>query len=385
MFYDKLIIRLIGLIPVATYRHELRTRYIDSISVRKFERWHPSKVRKNSVLIIEANPWHGEIVPGFAKYFQDLGFNVDVFLRPENNTENPFVNYATPDTPAPHIFVITPGLLKQYARDLGQYEHVFLSTSVFWDREFNGTVAEYLGYDIKCRGNVMMVEHSPQQFLETYRLAKRPETIFSLSAYQDVKRINPHYFGPIIDNRPKDNIVRFVVVGSIVADAKNHHLLIDAANDLINSGIDNFEINIVGRGVLDIPEHLKSKIKLCGRLAYREMFEKIQETDFLLVCLDPENPAHDRYKSGTTTGSLQLSFGFHRPMIISSEFANAYSLNDKNAIIYPGNELSNAMARAMKMTPIQYGRLVSGIRTKASDVYTESLNNLKSALQTRGQ
>ena len=51
------------------------------------------KPRKNSVLLIEPNPYHGEIQPGFVKYFQDLGYNVDIFMRLENYLENPFVKY----------------------------------------------------------------------------------------------------------------------------------------------------------------------------------------------------------------------------------------------------------------------------------------------------
>ena len=39
------------------------------------------KVAAKSVLVIEPNNYHGEVVPGFVKYWQDLGYNVDVIMR----------------------------------------------------------------------------------------------------------------------------------------------------------------------------------------------------------------------------------------------------------------------------------------------------------------
>ena len=31
---------------------------------------------KNNVLLLETNGCHGEVIGGYAKYFQDLGYNV---------------------------------------------------------------------------------------------------------------------------------------------------------------------------------------------------------------------------------------------------------------------------------------------------------------------
>ena len=35
-------------------------------------------IRKNCVLIVETNNCHYEVIPGFAKYFTELGYNVDI-------------------------------------------------------------------------------------------------------------------------------------------------------------------------------------------------------------------------------------------------------------------------------------------------------------------
>ena len=42
------------------------------------QKFYKTPVRKNSVLIVEPNPYHAEILPGFVRYFQDLNYNVDI-------------------------------------------------------------------------------------------------------------------------------------------------------------------------------------------------------------------------------------------------------------------------------------------------------------------
>ena len=49
-----------------------------------------TNVDDNSVVVIEPNPFHGETVPGYVKYFLDLGYQVDVFLTYEIAFEQPF-------------------------------------------------------------------------------------------------------------------------------------------------------------------------------------------------------------------------------------------------------------------------------------------------------
>ncbi len=49
--------------------------------------------RRHSVVLIENTNWHGEVLPGLAKYFIDLGYNVDVVLTKNLNRMKPFSNY----------------------------------------------------------------------------------------------------------------------------------------------------------------------------------------------------------------------------------------------------------------------------------------------------
>ena len=67
-----------------------------------------SEINKNKILIIEKYEFHGECIPGFIKYFQDLGYkNIDILininlnkLRPLNipyfNNKINIFEYSTP-------------------------------------------------------------------------------------------------------------------------------------------------------------------------------------------------------------------------------------------------------------------------------------------------
>lgn len=344
------------------------------------DRFSTRKIRPNSVLVIEPNPWHGEIVPGFVKYFQDMGYNVDVFLRRENNDENPFAKYPPSNL---RIFVCTPKQLRKWCRHLDKYEHVFLSTSVFWDCGFSGLFQDWLGFEIKCRGRTLMVEHSPQVFLDKYNMRAYSDRILSLSEYDNIKQCNPHYFGEIESSKQKHSPTKFAIVGTIHPDAKNHNLLIAAARALMQREITDFHIFIIGRGHLDIPTDVMPHITMCGRMNYDAMFQTVSQCDFIIALLDPDNAEHARYRKGTTTGSLQLSLGFNKPMIINEQFAPTYGLTDKNAVIYAGNNLDVAMQTAIEMSDKKYHELTENLFKLHESVYNKSITNLKSALHEK--
>ena len=40
-----------------------------------------NSIKKRTVLIFEPNRYHFECLPGYAKYFIDLGYNVDILSR----------------------------------------------------------------------------------------------------------------------------------------------------------------------------------------------------------------------------------------------------------------------------------------------------------------
>ena len=357
-----------------------QTRLYNKLKLPQFD----FNVRPNSVLLIEPNPYHGEIQPGFVKYFQDLGYNVDIFMRLENYIENPFVNYT--DNP-PRMFFGTAPIIRDWVNKLtpDQYEYVFLSSSAFWNNpnEFFGPYLEYLGGEPKAKHGILMIEHNAIPCLKEYNEEKylAENRLFALTENNGIPRLNPHYFGVFDETEFNPNMINFVVVGGVNSDCKNHNLLLESINGLITNGISNFHIYVIGKGRLNIPKELSEYISFMGRLNYRDMYDVVNKSDYILALLDPTNPKHDRYKTGTTTGSFQLSLGFTKPIVIDREFAKHYKLNDKNAIVYEQNDLYNAMRDAITKTVAEYKSMQQNLSKLEKDIYQESLNNLTKSVK----
>lgn len=168
------------------------------------------------------------------------------------------------------------------------------------------------------------------------------------------------------------------MVGGINPYRKNHRLLIDAVDKLLSTGEKSFKITVVGRGnKANIPQNMQAYFELTGYLDFPSMAQKMQEADFFLPLLDPENKAHERYITTGVTGSAQLIYGFLKPPLISRKFTAFYRFDDENAIVYDGNDLATAMLDAMRMDVKQYKRLCARLSALSTRVQEESVDNLK--------
>ena len=67
------------------YKTELEaiiyTKTANSLKINHFEEMFNNSIKKRTVLIFEPNRYHFECLPGYAKYFIDLGYNVDILSR----------------------------------------------------------------------------------------------------------------------------------------------------------------------------------------------------------------------------------------------------------------------------------------------------------------
>ncbi len=195
--------------------------------------------------------------------------------------------------------------------------------------------------------------------------------------------VNPHYFGKVKITPKNKDITKFIVVGGISSWRKNYDLLIASVRRLAKL-TDKFKVIVVGAGQkLQIDEDVAKYFDIRGRLPYREMFAAMEEADFFLCLLDPENPDHDRYVSMGTSGSFQLIYGFAKLCLIQSKFAAAYEFNHTNSLVYENNaDLVPLMQQAIEMDGAVYARLQSELKNKAKNIRERSLRNLKLLLET---
>ena len=342
------------------------------------------KIRLNSVLIVEPNPYHSEILPSYIKYFQDLGFKIDLFLRHENLKDLPEF-----DKSEINIF---EGCIKHIKkclklRKIRKYEYVFFSTSALCEKGVAQSFLNYLKFKPKAKNGLLMVEHSVIPCLENYKEEKflKQNRLFSTFGYNDVPQLTPCYFNNVkITPKSNDNIVRFSVVGATYYDCKNLNLLFEASRKLIENNISNFEIILNGSNIENIPSDLVENIIEDGKVKFKRLYSNLEKSDYILFLLDDEQGYHKRYKQGTTTGAMNLSLGFCKPAILNEAFANAYGLNNQNAIVYSKNDLFEAMKKAIELNNDNYLNLQNNLANYQQEIYNKSLKNLKQNIGKTG-
>ena len=356
-----------------------------------YEKFLYHNIRKNSVLLVEANPYHGECLPGMAKYFLDLGYNVDVIMNHNEFRLNPFCNFKDARV---QLFGMDVESIKRILDSdiIEKYEHLYFNSDRIFDVNKNELVSyyNYFGTDLKLpEEKVINMVHT---------IEKYDENNFSHPAFfgvtlselpiikgKDLQIVNTHYFGEFAKHTKNDKLVKFVCVGNIESKRKNHSLLFDAIDYLLSKEITNFKINVIARGGnLLIPEKYQKFIEFLGRLDYKDMYANVNDSDFFLTLLDPENPDHNRYLTCGTSGSYQLIYGFSKPCLICDKFACDINMIDKNnAILYKKNsDLGRAMQRAIEMPTKEYQEIQNNIQSLAQQIYDQSLKNLENLLKT---
>ncbi len=342
-------------------------------------------IASKTILMIEANDYHGECLTGMAKYFLDMGYNVDVIMTPDGAALAPFGNFQ--DARINIFQLYREDIQRIMSSDIiEKYSHVYINS----DRITNRSYYELYKQDLKFPvGKFIVMCHSLENF--HFNNFEDPRfcgiTLANLPPVKDLncRVVNSHYFGDFAKHT-KGDITRFICVGNIESKRKNHSYLIDAVDSLLSRGITNFKVSVVARiGTLDIPKHIKPYIDFKGRLSYPDMFREISNSDFFLTLLDPENEAHNRYITGGTSGSFQLMHGFNIPLVIPQYFAtDFYGLNKSNCICYDhqSQSLADVMADAIAMDADKYSQIKSELKQLSASIEKSSLENLRDIMET---
>lgn len=339
-----------------------------------------TKIPPSTAVVIEPNPFHAETLPGYIKYFIDLGYNVDVFIACESAIERPFARMAQ----SFRVFVGDVYDIQSWIqyKNISRYSVVFFSTMFF--NEKLKFLPPYL--PTKCKNRVLGMQHSLDattrwaEHEPLYWQMKNEGRIATLSEQDGFSRINPNYFGEIKIKEKNRSKVVFVAVGAIQPACHSHKLLIGAVHELMAEGLENFEVHVVGSGRMDMPQEISSHVTLCGRLDFPSMYKEIEDADFILALLDPYSPSQQVYLKGTTSGAVQLSLGFSTPMIINEQFAKAYTLGKECAVIHEDNNLYDAMKGAIKMKSVEYASIQQQLSYKCKQTSNDSIEALNNML-----
>ena len=196
--------------------------------------------------------------------------------------------------------------------------------------------------------------------------------------------VNPHFFGEI-QVTDKNEITNFITVGSLKPRKKNCDTIIDAVKQLHDKGVKNFKVTVVGKGDLKgIPKEIRKYFDIKGRLSFKNMYEEIEKSDFMLTSYDDTNFEHTRYITSGTSGNFQLIFGFTKPCLIIDSFAEINGFNEENSILYKKPEnYAEAMEKGIKLSKEDYKKMQDALKCTVKDIYQDSLNNIKEAILAR--
>jgi hypothetical protein len=336
-------------------------------------------IPEKSILMIEPNNCHGEVMPGYAKYLLELGYNIDMVMIDELGVLNPMCRYE--DARIRKIimpFELLYCLLNAKQR-MERYEKLFFTSHIIYrwlgNDEFP-SIFQYFASLENYRDKIVVVEHHLDK---TDPWLLEHGAVINLADFGLGMPVNPHYFGKIVKTSKNADTTNFIMVGAIESERRNCDLLIDAVEDLHLSGIVNFKVTVIGRGRLNqIHAEFRNYFDIRGVLDFPGMYKAMEKADFFLTLLDPENPEHERYLSTGTSGSFQLIYGFRKPCLIADKFAAKHGYTHKNSIIYANNaDLAGAMDRGIRMSNREYTVFQSELEELAGNVYEKSLRNMR--------
>lgn len=371
-------------IPFRSLRKKLRTFLKDYVSdydkdARRSEKaWRRHEIAERTVLVVEPNDCHGEVIPGFCSLLLSMGYRVDVLMHHSLGCQFPLCRSGKEGI---RVFTIMKTLWPCLSREeiLNRYEAIIFTSSLFYTRPGMPSALDVTG--LRSRRNLLIVEHELNDIERLKEEAFEQEgRLLTLGAFRQGTMVNPHSFGQvsITIRNPKPE---FITVGALSAERKNHSLLLEALTDLYNAGFKGFSVTIVGEGETgEIPEHLRPFLNITGKLDFPSMFAVMERADYFLPLLDPANPAHERYISTGVTGSAQLIYGFAKIPLIHEKFASFYRFDAQNALLYDKEGLSNAMCRAIKQTSAEYAAMQQNLLNLGRQMDEQSRANLERAL-----
>ncbi len=327
---------------------------------------------------------HAEVVPGFAKYLLDLGYEVSILITPERYKEGLFSKFGD-FAGKIHFNKMSQRQIRKFIKNngLANAKGLLLTTS--------GKLAESADYpserkffgQLKDGQKLIIVEHDVKKAFDLGTLTN--DIVMLRTPYYKTAKateVNPHYFGDVAITQKNADVVNFITVGALRGKRRNSDMLVEAVASLVDKGIENFKITCIGKGsIKHIPPHLQKFFDAKGQANFSELYAEMENADFFLPLLDAENLAHERYITTGTSGSFQLVFGFATPCVIEEKFAEINYLTSANSILYNGSQsLANAMVQAIKMSLGDYTKMQENLKSTAETLAMRSRENLKTLI-----
>lgn len=326
-------------------------------------------------LIVEVNDFHNEVLPGFIKYFYNLGIKCDVLVTDKAIKENVFFNI--PDEMFGNVYSARRYIIKQILRSKAVEKYKYIIFSSNYNYTLGERISDHLVFLNQYVDKIIFTAHHLYH-LKPEDAANKKFIILNHLAKPEFENmvVNPHYFGKIEIKNNKNPNTAFIISGGIEQRRRDYLLL----KELEKAG-ENNNFKITAAGAKIEKDLLPDFCECTGRLNFQDLYKNIEKSDFILLLLDPDYQEHQKYFQSTSSGSVQLSLGFLKPCIIQRKYADTYGFTEDNAIIYNNREdFLSAVQKAVNMTNSEYLQMQTNLKIKADKTYELSLKNLKRLL-----
>lgn len=369
---------LLFIIHLKHYNREIEGKYFDklnnSLKINRFEELFESKIEKRTALIFEANRYHFECLPGYAKYFIDLGYKIDILIR--NYGIKSFCLFNEINKIRFFVFQNLKQFLKNsknFTSFIKKYDYVVIQTTNNQNKDlFFYLNLLNLNNTIFVFQNMIYADANYSKFFETNRA-------WTLGNISKGLQVNPHYFGNIQIKDKNEKSIFFITS----TKKRNYTCLVQSALKLKKDNL-NFEIIVVGWrkffNFKNIPNYIADNFSFKYNISFDELYKEINKSDFIIIPFDPNSKYDESYRTTRVSGSIQLAYGFLKPIIIDKDYAKFYSLNHKNSLIYENYDLYSLMKKAVKMSNNEYKQLQNNFNITAQEIYKISLKNVKKTI-----
>ena len=340
----------------------------------KLSKWN---IKDKTILLFEPNHYHYECSPGYAKYFVDLGYNVDVLMKKQG--KDSFYFFENKDK----IRLFIYDNLKQirnYAKVLRShfrsYSYIViqtLSTKTF------GTISK-LG--LNRNGKVIYIFHFTYYYkILHFSSIKNKNRVWTLGNFSVGLQVVPFYIGNL-KLKNKNKRTRFFTVSTV---SRQYNYLISAFEKLKDNNFD-FDVIVVGKvkrfSTKNISEKLKDNFIFNYKVNYETLYKLVYSSDYIIITLDPDDKKNRIFKNKKVTGSAQLSLGFIKPALINKYFQDKYDMNEENSFPFDKINIYNTLKKAILFNNENYKKMQLNLINLANKAKEKSMINIKKTLNS---
>ncbi len=364
-------------------------------------------MRKGTILIFEPHPYHYEVIPGVAYYFDYFGYKVELLVQNNFVLEDVFARSILREKIIVHNYEVSN--MKEELREkyIGQYDFLFLNSMEYFHGSEKERLLDYLGYIPKTQYGILGIYHNKDVMNDSDIALLKENRLFALTPFKyknySVNLLSACYFGEIEKKDVINSKIKIVMIGM----SNNRVIVENALSSFSHKQVKNIKIDVIGKinlkkdfvkRLIMFCDYYKSvwlgnghknqkvsilgwkRVSYLGKLSFANMYQQIEEADYIAIVLDPECDKDKPFLDGKTSGSKQLALGFSKPCIINDKYATSFGFSEENSIIYHDNNITDAIMRVCKLSQEEYESLSKNVAACAKKLRRESVRNLQETL-----